>query len=123
ISVFLIAPIGYQQTVRVLYAEVSSLDVFYAMQLQSTLFSFLAFALGAGFAYYISKTVSDPIQELISTFNKIERGDLSQRARVSATDELGIVTVQFNRMVSRLESLQTTLEQQVLERTKQLTAA
>jgi GAF domain-containing protein len=123
ISIFLIAPIGYQQTVRILYAEVSSLDVFTAMQLQSTLFSFLAFALGAGFAYYISKTVSDPIQELISTFNKIERGDLSQRARVSATDELGIVTVQFNRMVSRLESLQTTLEQEVNERTKQLRAS
>ncbi len=122
ISIFLIAPIGYQQTVRILYAEVSSLDVFSAMQLQSTLFSILAFALGTGFAYYVSKAVSDPINELISTFNKIERGDLSQRARVSATDELGIVTVQFNRMVSQLESLQTTLEQQVLERTKQLTA-
>jgi GAF domain-containing protein len=59
---------------------------------------------------------------LISTFNKIEQGDLTQRAHVSSTDELGIVTVQFNRMVSRLEALQTTLEQQVLERTKQLTA-
>src|SRR6185503_13351469 len=39
------------------------------------------------------------------------------------TDELGIVTVQFNRMVSRLESLQTTLEQEVNERTKQLRAS
>jgi GAF domain-containing protein len=36
---------------------------------------------------------------------------------------MGVVTVQFNRMVSRLEALQTTLEQQVLERTKQLTAS
>ncbi len=122
ISIFLIAPIGYQQTIRILYSEVSSLDVFSAMQLQSTLFSILAFGLGAAFAYYVSKAVSDPIKELISTFNKIERGDLSQRARVSATDELGIVTVQFNRMVTQLEALQTTLEQQVLERTKQLTA-
>ena len=122
ISIFLIAPIGYQQTIRILYADVSSLDVFRAIQLQSTLFSVLAFGLGAGFAYYVSKAVSDPIKELISTFNKIERGDLSERARVSATDELGIVTMQFNRMVSQLEALQTTLEQQVLERTKQLTA-
>jgi len=122
ISIFLIAPIGYQQTVRILYAEVSSIDVFSGMQVQSILFSILAFALGAGFSFFISKAVSDPINELISTFNRIEQGDLTQRARVSATDELGIVTVQFNRMVSRLEALQTTLEQQVQERTRQLQA-
>jgi GAF domain-containing protein len=122
IAVFLIAPIGYQQTIRILYSEVSSMDVFRDIQLQSILFSALAFSLGAIFSYYVSRSISDPIKELIATFNKIERGDLSQRAHVSATDELGIVTVQFNRMVSRLESLQSTLEQQVLERTKQLAA-
>jgi len=123
ISVFLIAPIGYQQTVRILYSEVSSIEIFGGMQRQSILFSLLAFALGAGFSYFLSRAISDPINELITTFNKIEQGDLAQRARVSATDELGIVTVQFNRMVARLESLQTTLEQQVQERTKQLSAA
>lgn len=122
IAVFLIAPIGYQQTIRILYSEVSSMDVFRDMRIQSILFSLLAFLMGVGFSYYVSKSVSEPIKELIATFNKIERGDISQRAKVSATDELGIVTVQFNRMVSRLEVLQTTLEQQVHERTKQLAA-
>ena len=122
IAVFLIAPIGYQQTIRILYSEVSSLEVFRDMQLQSIFFSILAFILGAGSSYYVSRSISDPIKELISTFNKIEHGDISQRAQVSATDELGIVTVQFNRMVSRLEELQSTLEQQVFERTKQLAA-
>lgn len=122
IAILLIAPIGYQQTIRILYSEVSSLEIFRGIQSQSTLFSILAFILGAGFSYYVSRSISDPIRELISTSNKIERGDLTQRARVSATDELGIVTVQFNRMVSRLEELQTTLEQQVVERTKQLSA-
>lgn len=121
-AVFLIAPIGYQQSIRILYSEVSSMDVFRDIQLQSILFSLLAFLLGAGFSYYVSRSISDPLKELISTFNKIERGDITQRVNVSATDELGIVSVQFNRMVSRLEALQTTLEQQVLERTKQLAA-
>lgn len=123
IAILLISPIGYQQAVRILYAEVSSFDVFRDLQAQSILFSILSLALGFGFSYYVSREVSDPIKDLIATFNKIENGDLAQRAPVSATDELGIVTVQFNRMVARLEALQTTLEQQVLERTKQLTAA
>jgi len=122
VAVLLIAPIGYQYTVRVLYAEISSLDVFRGLQVQSVFFSVLALVLGAGFSYFVSRAVSDPINDLINTFDKIEQGDLSERAPVSATDELGIVTMHFNRMVSRLESLQGSLEQQVFERTKQLTA-
>jgi GAF domain-containing protein/HAMP domain-containing protein len=98
------------------------MEIFRGFQVQSILFSILALILGAAFSYYISRSVSDPIKELIATFNSIERGDLTKRARVSATDEFGIVTIQFNRMVSRLEALQTTLEKQVQERTKQLTA-
>ncbi len=123
ISVFLIAPLGFQQIVRHIYGETSPMEIFTGMQVQSVLFAILAFALGAGFAYFVSRAITDPIKELISIFNKVEHGDLSQRAQVSATDELGIVTVQFNRMLARLESLQTTLEQQVQERTKQLRAS
>lgn len=122
IGILLIAPIGYQQAVRILYAEVSSFDVFDTLRSQSILFSVLALILGAGFSYFVFRAVSDPIRDLIQTLDKIEEGDLSQRVPVTATDELGIVTMQFNRMVSRLEALQNTLEQQVAERTKQLTA-
>lgn len=122
IAVLLIAPIGYQHTVRALFAELSSSEIFRGLQFQSIVFSLFALLLGAGFSYYVAKSVSSPIHELIQTFNKIEQGDLTQRAPVSSTDEMGIVTVQFNRMVSRLESLQGTLEQQVVERTKQLAA-
>ena len=122
ISVLLIAPIGYQQTVHILYSEISSLESFGNLQLQSVLFSILALLLGAGFSYYVSRSVSDPIKELIDTFLKIEQGDLTTRAPVSATDELGIVTMHFNRMVAQLEGLQNTLEQKVEERTKQLAA-
>ena len=122
IAIVLIAPIGYHQTIRILYAEVSPLEIFSNLQVQSILFSMLALLLGAILSYYASRAVSNPIRELIETFDKIEQGDLSQRAPIIATDELGIVTMHFNRMVSRLDALQNTLEQQVVERTKQLSA-
>jgi GAF domain-containing protein/HAMP domain-containing protein len=122
IAVLLIAPIGYQHTVRVLYGGISPVEIFRGLQLQSILFSLLALALGAGFSFLVARSVSSPIHDLIQTFNRIEQGDLTQRAPVSSTDELGIVTMQFNRMVARLESLQENLEQQVVERTKQLAA-
>jgi GAF domain-containing protein len=122
ISVLLIAPIGYQHTIRVLYAEISSIEIFRGLQVQSIFFSILVLLLGAGFSYYVVKAVSDPLYDLIKTFNKIEQGDLTQRAPIRGTDELGIVTMQFNRMVARLESLQGTLEQQVIKRTRELAA-
>lgn len=122
-GIVLIAPIGFQQTIQILYKEVSSLDVFSNLQEQTIVFSILLLLLGAVLAYYISRSVADPIQELIRTFDQIEKGDLSKRALVTATDELGIVTVHFNRMVARLEALQNTLEQQVVERTRQLEAS
>jgi GAF domain-containing protein/HAMP domain-containing protein len=123
IAILLIAPIGYQHTIGALNGENNLAESITSFRFQSILFSVIALLLGAGFAYYVSRTVSDPIYDLIQTFNKIEQGDLTQRATVKATDELGIVTVQFNRMVSRLEALQTTLEQQVAERTRQLAAS
>jgi GAF domain-containing protein len=123
ISVLLIAPLGFQQIIRYMYADTSPLEAYTSMQAQSILFAVLAFVLGVGFTQLVSRAITDPINELIATFNKIEGGDLSQRARVNATDELGVVTIQFNRMLTRLESLQTTLEQQVQERTKQLRAS
>jgi len=122
IGIALIVPIGYNQTIRILYKEVSSPEIFSNLQDQSIIFSIMALLLGTVLSYYVSRAVSDPIKDLIETFDRIEGGDLSQRARVSATDELGIVTMHFNRMVSRLEALQNTLEQQVAERTKQLAA-
>ncbi len=123
IGILLIAPIGYQQTVRILYAEVSSIDVFRDLRSQTILFSLLALVLGVGYSYYVSRSISDPVNELIETFNKAELGNLSVRAPVSATDELGIVTMHFNRTMARLEALQNTLEQQVAERTRLLEAS
>lgn len=122
IAIMLIAPLGFQHTVEALYTGESPNRVFGSLQLQSILFSLLALALGASFSYYISNSVSRPVNDLIQTLNRIQQGDLTQRAPVSATDELGIVMVQFNRVVARLETLQGTLEQQVVERTRQLAA-
>lgn len=122
IAVAIIAPVGFKQTIRVLYSEVGSLQVFTDLRTQSLLLSGLVIVLGLGFSYYATRSISDPIKDLIETFKKIERGNLSQRVPVTGTDELATVATHFNRMIAQLDTLQTTLEQQVAERTRQLTA-
>jgi GAF domain-containing protein/HAMP domain-containing protein len=122
IGLALIAPIGFQQIIRLLYADTSSSQIFRDLQFQSVLLSVLLFLLGGVFSYFATRSISDPVKELIETFQKVEQGDLKQRVPVTATDELATVAMHFNSMVARLEDLQSTLEQQVRDRTKQLTA-
>jgi GAF domain-containing protein/HAMP domain-containing protein len=122
IGLAIIAPVGFQQVIRILYAEVSSIQVFRDLQNQFLLLSSLVLILGIGFSFYATRSVSNPLRDLIEAFQKVEEGDLSQRVPVSATDELATVATHFNRMLSRLDALQSTLEQQVAERTKQLAA-
>jgi GAF domain-containing protein/HAMP domain-containing protein len=122
IGLALIAPIGFQQTIRILYTDDSPTQVFSDLQIQSILLSILTLALGTGFASFASRSISEPVKELIETFQRVEQGDLKQRIPVTATDELATVAIHFNRMVSRLDNLQSTLEEQVKERTKQIAA-
>jgi len=122
IGIAIIAPIGYQQTVRILYSEVSSFQIFSDLQTQTLFLSALALVLGIVFSYMATRSISDPLEELIEVLQKIEQGDLKKRVPVTATDEFATVAIHFNRMISQLDVLQSTLEQQVAERTRQLTA-
>jgi GAF domain-containing protein/HAMP domain-containing protein len=91
-------------------------------QVQSLLLSIGILALAAGLTAMVARIFAEPFQQLVEVFKKVERGELNQRARVIATDEAGELEVHFNRMITQLEGLQTSLEKQVAERTAQLSA-
>jgi len=122
IGILTVGPIGYQKTVTVLYEEIGSAEVLSELQFQSIVVSLFTLALGGGLAYVVSRSISDPIRDLIVIFRKVEDGDLTQRAQILATDETAEVAIYFNHMIARLEELQENLEKQVTERTAQLQA-
>lgn len=122
VSALLIAPIGYHQTVRVLYEEIGSLKVLADLQLQSVLVATFAILIGLGLSFLLARSISSPVRQLIDIFQRIEKGEKSQRVSVAATDEIGQLAVHFNHMADRLEDLQTDLEKRVAERTEQLRA-
>jgi len=122
IGILTVGPIGYQKTVTVLYEEIGSAEVLSELQFQSIVVSLFTLALGGGLAYVVSRSISDPIRDLIGIFRKVEDGDLTQRAQILATDETAEVAIYFNHMIARLEELQENLEKQVTERTAQLQA-
>ena len=122
ITALLIAPIGYHQTTRVLYKEIGSFEVLGDLQAQSVLVSGFAILFAASLAFLIAKSTSDSLRQLLETFQKVEGGDLNTRMPVISTDEVSRLAIYFNRMVTRLQELQSDLEKRVEERTSQLKA-
>jgi len=123
VSVLLVAPVGYHSTITVLIGGIiGTQGALRSLQIQILVAAFVALLLGVGLTQLLSRSVSDPIHKIIAVLNKVEMGDLNSRVNVSATDEVGELAIHFNRMISRLETLQGTLESQVAERTEQLKA-
>jgi GAF domain-containing protein/HAMP domain-containing protein len=120
IGILMVGPIGFHYMTQSLTTENQALRSNF--QLEAIAASIVTLILGAILGFYISRTVSIPLRDLIATFKAVEAGDLTQRANITATDEIAEVTAHFNRMVASLEELQTTLEKQVEERTRLLRA-
>jgi GAF domain-containing protein/HAMP domain-containing protein len=121
IGVLLVAPIGYHFTFQALNSPAQT-NLLVNYQIQSLGFGLLAIILGAGLAWMLSQSVSVPLKHLVEVFQKVEIGDRNQSAIVTSSDEIGALTVYFNRMLASVNNLQTGLESQVAERTAQLAA-
>jgi GAF domain-containing protein/HAMP domain-containing protein len=122
VSALLIAPIGYHQTIKVLYEEIGSLKVLTDLQIQSVIVAGFAVLVGLGLSFLLARSISNPVGQMINVFQKVEGGDLGQRVDVTSSDEVGQLAVHFNHMADRLEELQTSLERKVNQRTEQLRA-
>ncbi|PNV72264.1 HAMP domain-containing protein [Leptospira inadai serovar Lyme] len=81
-----------------------------------------------GFRFFFKGTIWNPLKNLLSAIERINKGDLSAKIPVRIQDEIGFLSISFNGMVATIREAQTalsvyanTLEDQVKERTFQLT--
>ncbi|MGD1906756.1 MAG: ATP-binding protein [Leptolyngbyaceae cyanobacterium] len=74
----------------------------------------IAIAADIGLAVLLSLVLIRPIKRLQATARQYANGDLQQRAKIFAQDEVGQLTETFNQMASRLEQKNEMLEQQTL---------
>jgi GAF domain-containing protein len=120
-GVAIVAPVGYREIVEVTLGTEAKVAL-REYQIQSLIISGVVILLASALASMLGRSLSDPFRELVEIFHKVEQGDLKQRASVIASDEAGELEVYFNQMITRLETLQNSLEEQVSERTSQLAA-
>ncbi|WP_333656307.1 HAMP domain-containing protein [Dissulfurispira sp.] len=73
----------------------------------------------------ISRSVVDPIKELIKATDRISRGDLSEPVAVQGSDEIGVLSRSFetmreklDRSIESIKNYNLELEKRVKERTR-----
>ncbi len=79
--------------------------------------------LGLGTSNAIARRVARPIRHLARTSATVAAGDLTARSQVDSSDELGDLSLAFNRMTDELARSQSTLERRIAERTHALVAS
>ncbi|MFO7569522.1 MAG: ATP-binding protein [Smithellaceae bacterium] len=67
--------------------------------------------LATWFGLSLAKTITNPIQDLVSATNRITRGDLDSRIDIEADDEIGLLVKSFNEMTDDLKKSKTSLEE------------
>ena len=71
----------------------------------------------------LARNLARPIESIQLAAANIGSGALDQRIEIGSRDELGALAEEFNRMAARLQESYAGLEQQVEERTRELTSA
>ena len=78
--------------------------------------SALVFLFGAIAVFGISSVMTAPLRSMMRTVARIDRGDWSQRAQVSSSDEIGVLAKSFNDMVASVQRRTRQLETEIGER-------
>ncbi len=71
-------------------------------------------------ALFITRSIANPLDDLVDTATRIASGDIDQMVRVVRKDEIGILALAFNSMTAQLRDLISGLERRVIERTEAL---
>jgi CheY-like chemotaxis protein/HAMP domain-containing protein len=64
---------------------------------------------GAWFAFFLTRSITRPLSEIVSVAERIGNGDVSRRVNVSGHDEIAQLGVAFNQMVEKLVAAQRDL--------------
>jgi signal transduction histidine kinase len=76
--------------------------------------------IGGFVAFFISRQITEPLEEITAAAEGISAGDYSRRVESSRRDELGILAQSFNSMAKQVDESRHVLEVRVQERTRTL---
>ena len=87
------------------------------IRIASALASFIVFAIGLLIGYWLARKISVPVLELRDAANRVGEGDFTQFVINNSKDEIGELSIAFNKMVKDLHGAQI----EITKRTEELT--
>ncbi|MDP1837991.1 MAG: histidine kinase dimerization/phospho-acceptor domain-containing protein, partial [Reyranella sp.] len=81
----------------------------------------LGLATAALGAWFLSRRMASPIRILSTGAERLGSGDFDHRIEIKTGDEVEALATNFNRMAGQLQESHATLEQRVVDRTRELT--
>ena len=90
------------------------------VRLQGVIVAAAAVIVGLFLARIVSRSITDPIHQLIDATDEITAGHLAQRVAVKGHDELATLGHRFNEMTARLEETLSQMELEIDERKRQV---
>jgi methyl-accepting chemotaxis protein len=101
-------PKGY---FRLLLNETQATDAMNGLRAWNAAITVIVVILASALAWLASRFIVRPILSLVETAGQISKGDLTQRARVGRSDEIGGLAEAFNMMAGNLERTVKSLAQ------------
>lgn len=87
------------------------------IRIASAIASFIVFVIGLLIGYWLARKISVPVLELRDAANRVGEGDFTQYVVNKSKDEIGELSVAFNKMVKDLHTAQI----EITKRTEELT--
>ena len=107
--------------VIVVSQDLKNYNAYIVQQSNTNIFLAIVIAIIAAItAYYGGQSLIAPLIRLTNTANQVAQGNLEARADIDAEDEIGVLGNAFNSMADQIDTLVTTLESRIAERTQAL---
>ena len=111
VSVFYMVPRGFADKLRSIadasehYGQVKLLKnpIKFNYVVTLSVVTLIIIFLATWFGLSLAKSITDPIQDLVTATNRITQGDLDSRIHIDADDEVGLLVKSFNSMTDDLQ--------------------
>ncbi len=126
-TALMIGTLARQRTTEIIEHPEDQAEAITSLRTHSTYITGAAVLTGVLFSMFVARSMASRVNNLVLAMERIQRGDLSERADVTGNDEFDVLARQFNTMVHKLQQddhtirdLNANLERNVTERTQEL---
>jgi len=101
----------------------AALAFLYDVTIKNIFVGLFVLALSVLLTLWFSRRITNPLVDIVNATNQITAGDLTVRLAIKSSNEIGILAINFNKMVSEIRQHREGLEELVEARTGELGAA